>query len=156
MKKIVLAICCLFLAATASTPQESPDFSGNFALKSMKGDRVAKTLPKSLLKVVQNGTLLEIVETFDSGKTMTSRYALDGNESKNTTEGGVPTVDKAEVKGKTLVIRSSYRLTNGVPVHETQKWELSADARTLKIRRQTQFEGMSMLDETTNETYQRR
>jgi len=122
----------------------------------MKGDRVAKTLPKSLLKVVQNGSLLEIVETFDSGKTMTSRYALDGNESKNTTEGGVPTVDKAEVKGKTLVIRSSYRLPNGVPVHETQKWELSADARTLKIRRQTQFEGMSMLDETTNETYQRR
>ncbi|MGB6668661.1 MAG: hypothetical protein WBE73_09975 [Candidatus Acidiferrum sp.] len=67
----------------------------------------------------------------------------------------MPTVDKAEVKGKTLVIRSSYRLTNGVPVHETQRWELSPDGKTLKIHRQTQFEGMSMLDETTNETYQR-
>ena len=155
MKNIVCAIWCVFLVATASTPQESMDFSGSFALTSIKGDHVAKTLPKVLLKVVRNGTLLEIVETFDSGKTTTRRYALDGSESKNTTEGGVPTIDKAEVKGKTLVIRSSYRLPNGVPVHETQRWELSPDGKTLKIRRQTQFEGMSILDDTTNESYQR-
>lgn len=67
----------------------------------------------------------------------------------------MPTTDKAEIKGKTLFIRSSYRLPSGVTVHETEKWDLSADSKTIKIRQQTQVDGMSMLDDALNETYQR-
>jgi hypothetical protein len=46
-------------------------------------------------------------------------------------------------------------LPTGTTVHETEKWELSADSKTIRIRQQTQFEGISMLDHTVNETYQR-
>jgi hypothetical protein len=42
-----------------------------------------------------------------------------------------------------------------VPVHETQKWELSSDRKTLKVRREIRFEGMERLDETNIETYAR-
>ena len=155
MKKIAWAICCLLLVAAASTPQEMPDFSGTFALTSLKGEHIAKTLPKIVLRIVQNRDSLEIVESSDDNKARPNKYFLDGRESKNTTAGGVPIVDTIETKGKNLIIRSSYRLPNGVLVRETQRWDLSGDSKTLKIRRQTQFEGMSMLDETINETYQR-
>jgi len=155
MKTMGLAICCLFLISATSIAQETRDFSGTFALTSLKGENAAKKLPKILLKVIQNRNSIEIVETFDDGKTVTARYFLDGRESKNFTSGGVPTTDKAETKGKALVIRSSYRLADGGPVRETQKWELSADSRALKIRRQTQFEGMSAMDFTMDEAYKR-
>jgi hypothetical protein len=157
MKTIDLAICCLFLIGATSIAQETRDFSGTFVLTSLKGEKenTAKKLPKIQLKVIQNGNSIEVVETIDDGKTVTARYFLDGRESKNLTSGGVPTTDKAETKGQALVIRSSYRLANGGPVRETQKWELSADSRTLKIRRQTQFEAMSAMDFTMDEAYQR-
>jgi hypothetical protein len=155
MKTIGLAICYLFLISATSIAQETHEFSGTFVLTSLKGENSAKKPPKILLKVIQDGNSMEVAETFDDRKTVTSKYFLDGRESKNFTSGGVPTTDKAETKGKTLVIRSSYRLANGVPVRETQKWELSADSKTLKIRRQTQFEGMSVMDFTMDEAYQR-
>jgi len=155
MKIIGLAICCLLLISATSIAQETHDFSGTFVLTSLKGENTAKRLPKILLKVIQNGNSMEVAETFDDGKTTTTKYFLDGRESKNFTSGDLPTSDKTEVKGKTLVIRSSYRLANGVSVRETQKWELSVDSQKLKIRGQTQFEGMSAMDFTMDEAYQR-
>lgn len=153
--RIHSSLCCLLLFATTAVAQENPNFSGTYALTALKGEHTPKTLPKNTMKVTQKEGTLEVVESFDDGKTLTRKYALDGSESKNLTSGGVPTTDRAEIKGKTVVIRSSYRLPTGVTVHETEKWELSADSKTIKIRQQTQFEGMSMLDDTLNETYQR-
>lgn len=155
MMRMHSSLCCLLLFASTAVAQENPNFSGTYALTALKGDHTAKTLPKNIMKVTQNGETLEIVESFDDGKTLTRKYALNGGESKNLTSGGVPTTDKAEIKGKTLIIRSSCHLPTGVTVHETEKWDLSADSKTLKIHHQTQFDGMSMLDDTLNETYQR-
>jgi hypothetical protein len=155
MMRMHSLLCCLLLVVIAAPAQGTPNFSGTYALTALKGEHTAKTLPKTTMKVTQNAGSIEIVESFDDGKTLTSKYALDGSESKNLTSGGVPTTDKAEIKGKTLVIRSSYRLSTGDTVHETEKWELSADSKTIKIRHQMQFERMSMLDDTLNETYQR-
>jgi hypothetical protein len=148
-------LCCLFLSVITALAQENPNFSGTYALTALKGEHTAKTLPKTTMKVTQSGGRIEIVESFDDGKTLTRKYALDGSESKNLTSGGVPTTDRAEIKGKTLVIRSSYRLLTGDTVHETEKWELSADSKTIKIRHQMQFERMFTLDDTLNEIYQR-
>jgi len=50
--------------ATTSAPEKAPNFSGTVALASLKGDHVAKTLPKILLNVAQDGDSLEIVESF--------------------------------------------------------------------------------------------
>ncbi len=64
MRKTAWAICCALFVAATSAPQKAPDFSGTFALASLKGGHVAKTLRKILLKVVQDGDSLEIVESF--------------------------------------------------------------------------------------------
>jgi hypothetical protein len=152
--RIFISCCCFLLFAIAAVAQESPNFSGTYALTGLKGEHKAKTLPKNTLKVTHNADSLEIVESFEDGKSLTRKYALNGAESKNLTSGGSPTTDRVEVKGKTLIIRSTYG-SRGVTVHETEKWEFSADSKTLKIRHQTQFEGMPTLDDTLNETYQR-
>ena len=155
MTKIVSLPCCLILFAVTTVAQDTPNFSGTYSLTAQKGEHIAKALPKITLKVVQSGSSLEIVESYDEGKTVTKKYTLNGGETKNLTSAGAPTTDKAETKGKTLAIHSSYRLPTGTTVRETQRWELSADSKTLKIRRQTDFEGMSMLDDTMYETYHR-
>ena len=155
MIRINSSLCCLVLFAITVVAQETANFAGTYALTALKGEYTTKTLPKNMMKVTQNGSSIEIVESFDDGKALTRKYALDGGESKNLTSGGVPATDKAEIKGKTLVIHSSYRLPTGVTVRETEKRDLSADSKTIKIRLQTQFDGMSMLDDTVNETYQR-
>jgi hypothetical protein len=153
--RILSSLCCLLLFVITAAAQGKSNFSGTYALTALKGEHTAKALPKNTMKVTQNGGSIEIVESFDDGKTLTRKFALDGSESKNLTSGGVPTTDKAQIRGKSLVIRSSYRLPAGGAVHESETWNLSADSKTLKIRQQTHVEGMSMLDETLAETYQR-
>ncbi len=155
MIKISSLLFCVFFIALATLAQETPDFSGTYSLTGQDGQNAPKKLPKAILKVVQNGSSLELVETIDDGKPFIRKYVLNGGETKNFTSSGTPLTDKAEIKGKTLVIRSSFHLPTGTAVHETDKWELSADLKTLKIRRQTEFERMSMLDDTMNEKYQR-
>jgi len=154
--RIFISYCCFLLFAITAAAQESPNFSGTYALTALKGEHKAKTLPKNTLKVTHNADSLEIVESFEDGKSLTRKYALNGGESKNLTSGGVPTTDRVEVKGKTLIIRSTYGSRAGVTIHETEKWELSADSKTLRIRDQTQVEGAPMLDDTLNEIYQRK
>jgi hypothetical protein len=153
--RIFASFCCLFLFAITAVAQENPNFSGTYAMTALKGQHAPKTLPKNTMKVTQSSGSLEVVEFFGEGKTFARKFALNGDESKNLTSGGVPTSDRVEIKGKTLVIRSSYRLPTGVTIFETERWELSGDSKTIKIRHQTQFEGMPALDDTLNETYQR-
>jgi len=64
MRKTAWVICCAWFVATTSALQKAPNFSGTFALASLKGEHVAKTLPKILLRVAQDGDSLEIVESF--------------------------------------------------------------------------------------------
>jgi hypothetical protein len=155
MMRIFTFFCCFLLFAIAVAAQENPTFSGTYVMTALKGQRAPKTLPRNTMKVTQSSGSLEVVEFFGEGKTFARKFALNGEESKNLTSGGVPTSDRVEIKGKTLVIRSSYRLPAGVTIFETEKWDLSGDTKTLKIRHQTQFDGMPALDDTINETYQR-
>jgi hypothetical protein len=116
-----ISICCSLLVAMTAVAQENPNFSATYALTALKSDDTAKTFLKDTLKVTQNAGILEIVESHDDGESLTKKYALNGGESNNATSGGVPTTDRAEIKGKTLVIRSSYRLPTGITVHESEK-----------------------------------
>jgi hypothetical protein len=156
MTRVTLSAWLLLTSVVPTLAQTPPDFSGIYNLASLKGEHVAKKLPKTVLTVRQTQDSLEVIEAFDDGKTVTSKYSLDGKESKNTTSGGMPTADKVEVKGKNLIIRSTGVMPNGVSILETQKWELSTDSKTLKIRRSNKFGGgMSMLDDSIDEIYRR-
>jgi hypothetical protein len=109
----------LLLTATA-LGQQNPDFSGVYVMKSLTtSTSIVRAYPwktlegKTLLKVVQNGSALEVALTSD-GKTITNTYVL-GSESQNTEPDGTPTSDRAEMKGKTLVIHSSLHIKEWRP-----------------------------------------
>jgi hypothetical protein len=155
MRKMSSLLGLLLALTVATVAEQSTDFSGTYNLVSLGGAHTAKNVPKRTLRFVQDGKSLEIEQVLDDGKAMCSTYELDGSESKNATWDGDPTIDKALIKGKNLVIQTSHQLPSGVPVHETQKWELSSDRKTLKVRREIRFEGMERLDETNIETYAR-
>ena len=135
--------------------EQSTDFSGTYTLVSVSGTQAAKNMPKRTLKVVQNGNSLEIEQVLDGSKGICSSYDLDGGESKNATWDDEPTVDKAMIKGKNLVIQSSHQLPSGIVVHEIQKWELSGDRKTFKVHRQTHIEELPTLNQNIVETYAR-
>jgi hypothetical protein len=155
----------LLLTATA-LGQQNPDFSGVYVMKSLTtSTSIVRAYPwktlegKTLLKVVQNGSALEVALTSD-GKTITNTYVL-GSESQNTESDGTPTSDRAEMKGKTLVIHSSLHIRSGalqgIPVQDIQKWSLSSDSKTLTIRGRYQIgmERMSLQDDSRTAIYTR-
>jgi hypothetical protein len=93
------------------------------------------------------------------GKTLVSRYTLDGKERKNVTSGGVPSTDKAPAKEKNIIIRSVVPL-NAPPlaassVVTTEKRDLSKDSNTLTVHSKLEFPGMAMLDSSSTELYSR-
>jgi hypothetical protein len=67
--RIHSSLCCLLLFATTAVAQEDPNFSGTYALTALKGEHTPKTLPKNTMKVTQKEGTLEVVESFDDGKT---------------------------------------------------------------------------------------
>ena len=87
MRKTAWAVYWILFVGTSSAPQEATNFSGTFVLASLTGEHIEKTLPKIHLKITQNSGSLEIVESFDDGKSITNKYFLNGRESKNTTSG---------------------------------------------------------------------
>ncbi len=88
-----------------------------------------------------------------------AKYRLDGSEIQSAEPDGTPTVEHAEIKGKTLIIRSSIKVASGalkgVPILRTEKWELSKDLKTLTVRQRTEVQGMHMRDDLLTVTYQR-
>jgi len=88
-----------------------------------------------------------------------SRYTLDGKECKNLTSGGSPSTDKAQAKGKNIVIRSVVPLNAPPPaassVVTTEKWELSKDSNTLTVHSKVEFPGLAMMDFSSTEVYSR-
>ena len=152
----ITSVVSFLLAVTVSLLAEAAaDFSGVYNLASVSGDHAAKNVPKRTLKLVQNGNSLEIEQVLDGSQGMCSSYELDGSESQNATWDGDPTVDKAVIKGKNLVIQSSHHLPSGILVRETQKWELSSDRKTLKVHRQKRVPELPTQNETIIEMYAR-
>jgi hypothetical protein len=145
----------LLVVTVSLLAEDAADFSGVYNLVSFSSDHAAKNVPKRTLKLVQDGNSLEIEQVLDGNKGICSSYELDGSESQNATWDGDPTVDKAVIKGKNLVIQSSHQLPSGILVRETQKWELSSDRKTLKVHRQKRVAEMPTQNETTIEMYAR-
>jgi hypothetical protein len=73
MKRIHSSLCCLLLFAITAVAQENANFSGTYALTALKGEHTPKTLPKNAMKIIQNEVSIEIVESFDDGKTLTRK-----------------------------------------------------------------------------------
>jgi hypothetical protein len=157
-----------FLALTLpALPQQSPHFSGVYTLKSFtRSDsagggkfREQTSAPKTTLNISQGTDALDATFRFSSGKTVTLKYKLDDSESKNVDPDGSPTTDRAKLKGRELMVRSTMKIAagdlKGSEVHRTENWELSKDLKTLTIRQQSDIPGAHMLGNTMTSTYTR-
>jgi hypothetical protein len=157
---------CLFAVLTAvAAAQQVPDFSGTYVLKSPARSDSYNSASSNVMvgrvitKVVQDSNSVEVVFRSVGRGTFTCKYNLDGSEIQSAEPDGTPTVEHAEIKGKTLVIRSSIKVATGalkgVPVLRTEKWELSKNVRTLTVRQRTEVQGMHMQDDLLTVIYQR-
>ena len=92
-------------------------------------------------------------------ETFPCKYRLDDSEIQSAESDGTPTVEHAEIKGKTLIIRSSIKVASGafkgILILRTEKWELSKDLKTLTVQQRTEIQGMHMQDDLLTVTYQR-
>jgi hypothetical protein len=167
MMRVVFSLWFFLALTLPALPQQSPDFSGAYTLKSLtRSDsdggsnfREQTSAPKTTLKISQSANALDATFTFASGKTVTLKYKLDDIESKNVDPDGSLTTDRAKVKGRELIVRSTIKIgaggLKGSEVHRTENWELSKDLRTLTIHQQFDVPGAHVPGDTMTSTYTR-
>jgi hypothetical protein len=85
----------------------------------------------------------EITRT-GSGKKTLSRCPTNGSEGNYTSPGGISGHCKAQIRGKYLIVESMVvtrlpQATTPVRMHTKEKWQLSADAKTLTIKSEVDF-----------------
>ena len=158
MKCTACVLSLLVVLCSGVVAQDSTDFSGRYRLVSIKSENPQKKVPASTLTIIHREGTIERTEVTD-GKALVSRYTLDGKECKNVTSGGAPSTDKAQLKGKNIIIRSIVPLNAPPPaassVITTEKWELSKDSTKLTIHSKVEFPGMAMLDFSSTEIFSR-
>jgi hypothetical protein len=115
------------------------NFSGKYVIdqakKSSEGEHA------SLLEIDQNDDSIEITRV-ELGKKTVSHCPLNGSDGDYTNPGGVPGKCKVQLKPKYLILESII-LTRPqqvpVRIHTKEKWQLSADAKTLTIKSEVDF-----------------
>jgi hypothetical protein len=158
MKCAASVVLLTLMLCVCAVAQSNIDFSGTYSLVSIKSANAPKKVPESTLAIVQHDGIVEVTRVAD-GRSLVSRYTLDGKECRNVTSGGVPSTDKAELKGKNVIIRSTVPLNASQPaassVVTTERWELSKDSMLLTIHSKSEFSGMAVLDFSATEVYSR-
>lgn len=164
MMKTASAMGFLLILTAVAAAQQGPDFSGTYFLKSFarsdsRNSSVSSKVMvgREITKVAQDSNSVEIVFRSLGQGAFTCKYRLDGSEIQSTDPDGTPTVERAEIKGENLIIRSSIKVgtgaLKGIPILRTQKWELSKDLKTLTVREETQVQGMHVQDDLLTVTY---
>jgi hypothetical protein len=116
---------------------DKPNFSGSYTLKEIIGPGKAKKLGWTL-RVFQTDSAVEITRVQD-GHQYVNKFQLDSSERACVIPGKPAGRCKAKLVPKRLVVDLSYTRQpddqhQAVAMHETGRWELSLDSKTLKIR----------------------
>lgn len=159
LKEVVVGVAGLSIFFAICGPplraQQRADFSGHYIHRADKSPYVLNSLTVRLT-VTQNAETLEVVMTFEGGKSTTSRYALDGAETSNMTVVGVPTKDRVKFKGKRMIITTqASSVTPGASFEMTREWELSPDLQTLTIKSRVHYPVDWSLDRSSSDKYAR-
>jgi hypothetical protein len=133
------ALLMLVPEPTAAT--DKLNFSGSYVAEQVK--KASENESASTLEVVQKDEDVEIIRV-ELGKKTISRCPLNGTEGDYTSAGGVSGRCKAQLKPKYLIVESVVvtslqQATSAVRVHTKEKWQLSADAKTLIIKSDVDF-----------------
>jgi hypothetical protein len=129
------------LSAHPGLAADKTNYSGKYSLQERKP--ASGTKIDSTIEVVQNENDVEVTRA-EHGSRTTNRYPLNGSEGDYMSPGGVPGKCKAELKGKYLVLESvvvtrPQQNTSPVRVHTKERWQLSADSKTLTIKSDVDF-----------------
>lgn len=154
---ISLAVAPLVAFAASGTP----DLSGSYSLKSVKGEDQPGPGDALALQIVQTATEVKLT-TITDGHPNTEEFGLGENGVKCKDSDGGDATCTAQWKGKTLVVEKVYTAhptQNGpdVEMHTRERLDLSSDRKTLTVRTDTKapdYPALQMSDATT-EVYTR-
>jgi hypothetical protein len=135
---------CIVLVVTWSVEfgrtADAPSYTGKYSLENRK---TTSGGTDQTLEVVQNESAVEVT-TVVQGRRTTNRYPLNGSEGDYASPSGVPGKCKAQLMGKQLILDSTVVTRpqpTGSPVrmHTKERWQLSADSKTLTIQTDVDF-----------------
>jgi hypothetical protein len=137
-----MAWACLMttFSAKLGLAADAQNYTGKYSLQERKNGLV---ISDSDIEVVQTENDLEVT-TIHGGKRTTNRYPFDGSEADYVSPGGVPGKCKGQFKGRQLILDSTVasRPQPNAPIvrqHTKQRWQLSADSKTLTIQTDVDF-----------------
>jgi len=127
---------------------EGQDFSGSYTLTGAKGDFDFSRDTVWTLSVVQTAAAIEVTRVMD-GRASVNRFPLDGAKGGYTSPAGVQGKCKGQLKGKNLILESvvvTYPARNrpGFDTRTRERWELSANSKTLTIRNDVDYPESSL------------
>jgi hypothetical protein len=146
MKKIlafaawVTAVGVVIAWATIGLAADKVNYSGKYSADRPTVKSGVET--DSTLEVFQNDDGI-VVTRVELGKTTTSHCPLNGSEGEYTSPGGVSGKCKAQIKAKYLILESVVvtrpQRTAIVRMHTKERWQLSADGKSLTIKSDMDF-----------------
>jgi len=141
-------VAALFLVGPSLGAAHGLNFTGSYTLTGAKGDFEFSKDTVWTITAVQTAAAIEITRVMD-GRTSTNRFPLDGGEANYTSATGVAGKCRGQLKGKTLILESvivTYPARNspGFETRTRERWELSANSKTLTIRNEVDYPGSSL------------
>ncbi len=111
-----------------------PNFSGEWHMDAAKSDFGKFQMPTTMIRVIVQKDPDLTIDTTQRGVNgeQTSRvyYRTDGEQTVNHMSSGVAT-SHAFWDGSTLVIRTTMKGRNDLDIEMEERWDLSADGKTL-------------------------
>lgn len=135
IRRSLIAIAALALAAGVLSAQDKPNFSGTWKMDGAKSDFGPMPAPDKLMRTIDHKDPEMHIKTTQSGQqgevTSELKYKTDGTESVNKLRGqDVKGVAKWE--GEKLVVRSK-REVQGMEISITETWALSGEGKLLTV-----------------------
>lgn len=137
--RLSLAGALIFGGTTRGLAADQPSFTGKYSSVDKKNSPDNEVT----LDVAQSADGIEVTETLQ-GKRTTNRFRLDGSEGDYVTPGGVRGRCHARLKKNQLVLEWLATVqpdgaARPVRQHTRERWQLSADSKTLTIQTDVDF-----------------
>jgi hypothetical protein len=144
MVRIYACVLVLLLSWMTATAAQTTDFSGSYTLNPAKHPSKSDKNVVETLTVVQTANAIEVTRVIN-GKSNTNKFPLDGGQEiyriqNQAVETGTC---KGHMKGNQLFLDATVTarsLKDGPPatIYFKERWQLSPDSKTLKIRREVE------------------
>jgi hypothetical protein len=139
MVRLYLCVPVLLLPLTMTSAVGTTDFSGSYTLTPAKHASNSGKDMIETLAVVQTANAIEITRVVN-GESESNEFRLDGREEACHNENRTG-ICKGHMKGSQLFLSMAVtiRIRGNLPpiiFYSEERWQLSPDSRTLKIRRE--------------------